>query len=558
MTGPASKKIKIETIADFRLNYPKNSQLQLKHFTKYLVDENKPYYKLQKTMDGQKLDSSQSSPYIAYLLGRDLRISDNISLKLANEHANNVGAELIVIYPVCSELAKRHDHISPFRHEYIRNVLQLLQKDLAQKHVPLICLPIAAAKDVVSTLTNFFVHHKVKSVYSSIEYEVDELRFLQKLCGMHGFQMFLQHQSCVVRPGELHTKSNNRQYSVFSPWYRAWAAYINKSNLLIEFNVSKWASSNSEKTIEKFSKDSIDLNKYPFPGSQFDPDQKSFFDKNYRLVTLEYALTDFQKSFKEQISQYKEKRNDLAANDTSHLSHHLAMGVISPRQVINVTLAFLNTKFIKETPSSGADEFIRQVSWRDFYRHVMANWPHICMHRPFQLDYADVQWEKLQSHFDSWCSGHTGFPIVDALMRQLNATGYMNNRSRMIVGSFLSKNLLLDWRLGEQYFGQKLIDCDFASNNCGWGFCSSVGVDPQPYFRIFNPQLQSERFDTSGDFIRRWVPELRKIRKGKQIHLPYSFAESSKIAAANLYPKPIVDYKKTRQRAIERFRDVNK
>lgn len=178
------------------------------------------------------------------------------------------------------------------------------------------------------------------------------------------------------------------------------------------------------------------------------------------------------------------------------------------------------------------------------------------MHKPFKPEYTSIKWEHNPTHFQAWTEGKTGYPIVDAAMRQLNHTGYMHNRCRMIVASFLSKDLLLDWRLGERYFMEHLIDGDFASNNGGWGFSSSSGVDPQPYFRVFNPLLQSERFDLSGEYIRKWVKELEGLKGGKNgpVHDPYGRGEG-KIAEGNDYPKPVVEHKFARDRALERYKE---
>ncbi len=174
------------------------------------------------------------------------------------------------------------------------------------------------------------------------------------------------------------------------------------------------------------------------------------------------------------------------------------------------------------------------------------------MHVPFKPEYLNIEWEYDQEKFQAWCDGRTGFPIVDAAMRQMKELAYMHNRCRMIVASFLAKDLLLDWRMGERYFMEHLIDGDFASNNGGWGFAASTGVDPQPYFRIFNPTLQSEKFDPDGEYIRTWVPELRDVR-GKAIHDPYARGEA-KTAQRNGYPRPIVEHKFARERALARYK----
>ena len=176
----------------------------------------------------------------------------------------------------------------------------------------------------------------------------------------------------------------------------------------------------------------------------------------------------------------------------------------------------------------------------------------LSMNKPFKPEYTNIEWEYDDSTFRAWCNGRTGYPIVDAAMRQLNNTGYMHNRCRMIVASFLSKDLLNDWRMGEIYFMEHLIDGDFASNNGGWGFSASTGVDPQPYFRIFNPLLQSEKFDAEGEYIRKWVPELRKV-EGKAIHDPYGRG-AGKVAEREGYPKPIVEHKFARDRCLARYK----
>lgn len=176
------------------------------------------------------------------------------------------------------------------------------------------------------------------------------------------------------------------------------------------------------------------------------------------------------------------------------------------------------------------------------------------MNKPFKYEYTNITWEYSTPHFNAWTSGRTGYPIIDASMRCMRQTSYLHNRLRMLTASFLSKHLLLDWRLGEQYFMSHLIDGDFASNNGGWGFCASVGVDPQPYFRVFNPWLQSEKFDEEGEFIRKWVPELRGI-EGAGVHNPYAVGgEVAEMARREGYPEPIVEHKFARDRCLKRYK----
>jgi deoxyribodipyrimidine photo-lyase len=175
------------------------------------------------------------------------------------------------------------------------------------------------------------------------------------------------------------------------------------------------------------------------------------------------------------------------------------------------------------------------------------------MNKPFKPEYANIEWSYNQDHFKAWREGRTGFPIVDAGMRQLHHMGWMHNRLRMVVACFLAKDLLLDWRMGERHFMEHLVDGDFASNNGGWGFSASVGVDPQPYFRIFNPLRQSEQKDPDGNYIRQWVPELKKL-SNHQIHDPYGRGAGAEAKKAR-YPKPIVDHAKVRERAIAAYKE---
>lgn len=174
------------------------------------------------------------------------------------------------------------------------------------------------------------------------------------------------------------------------------------------------------------------------------------------------------------------------------------------------------------------------------------------MNKCFKPEYTSIEWSYNSKHFEAWKAGNTGFPIVDAAMRQLKHTGWMHNRCRMIVASFLAKDLLIDWRLGEQYFMTVLVDGDFASNHGGWGFGSSTGVDPQPYFRIFNPKLQSEKFDAAGEYIRKWVPELRDV-DNKDIHAPWDSKSKDRLPKTG-YPRPIVEHSVARNKCLAAFK----
>jgi deoxyribodipyrimidine photo-lyase len=197
---------------------------------------------------------------------------------------------------------------------------------------------------------------------------------------------------------------------------------------------------------------------------------------------------------------------------------------------------------------SGPGTWISELIWREFFRHLIVAFPRLCMGRNFQRQYDRLPWREDDAAFDAWCEGRTGVPIVDAAMRQLAQTGWMHNRRRMIVAMFLTKNLLLDWRLGERHFMQHLVDGDLASNNGGWQWAASTGTDAAPYFRVFNPVSQSEKFDPGGVYVRRWVPELADVEDAA-VHAPPPLARSR-----FGYPEAIVDLKASRARAIEVFK----
>ena len=186
--------------------------------------------------------------------------------------------------------------------------------------------------------------------------------------------------------------------------------------------------------------------------------------------------------------------------------------------------------------------------WREFYRHLLFHFPNLCQHKNFNAKYNNLPWPNNAQYIQAWQQGKTGYPIVDAAMRQLNQTGWMHNRLRMIVGSFLTKHLLVDWRLGEQYFMSKLIDGDLAANNGGWQWCAGTGCDAQPYFRIFNPITQSERFDACGDFIRKYVPELTDV-PNQYIHFPHDYL-ATQTHYSTMYCSPIVEHKEARSAAL--------
>jgi deoxyribodipyrimidine photo-lyase len=251
------------------------------------------------------------------------------------------------------------------------------------------------------------------------------------------------------------------------------------------------------------------------------------------------------------IGSYGEHRDCPAVRGTSILSPFLAAGVISPRQCLQAAVAAARSS---ATDAHGAATWISELTWRDFYTHVLVGFPRVSKNRPFRLKSDSVMWRSSDADLAAWKSGRTGYPIVDAGMRQLNQTGWMHNRLRMVTAMFLTKHLLIDWRVGEQYFMRNLIDGDLAANNGGWQWSASTGTDAAPYFRIFNPFTQSSRFDPDGKFIKTFCPELTRLPV-QSLHDPQKLSEHLHRSKID-YPCCIVDHAVARDRALRAFKHL--
>lgn len=259
------------------------------------------------------------------------------------------------------------------------------------------------------------------------------------------------------------------------------------------------------------------------------------------------------------IHAYAQNRDQMALDGTSGLSPYLRFGMVSARQAVVAALA-ARDRATNEKARTGADTWLNELIWREFYTSILYHFPHVAR-GSFRPEYDAILWRNDEAEFAAWCAGQTGYPVVDAAMRQLLQTGWMHNRARMIVASFLVKDLLIDWRWGEKWFMQRLLDGDPAANNGGWQWTAGTGTDAAPYFRIFNPTSQGQKFDPDGAYIRRWVPELRQVGV-EFIHEPWKMPpleqKRSGCIIGQDYPRPIVDHKLARQRTLDAYQVVKR
>ena len=477
----------------------------------------------------------------------DLRMTDNKALHIASEKAKSKGVPLICLHIISPQDYKAH-LTSAVRVDFVLRTLEILKADLAELDIPLYVETVEKRKGIPDRIFALCNEWGASHLYTNIEYEVDELR-REALMTRNGIEKGVAVEAvpdtCVVAPGELASGSGN-QYSVYSPWFRAWISYLHTHPH--QLNLFNAPGKNPAKARSTFT----DLFESQVPEApanrRLTDDERKRFQSLWPAGEHE-ARRRLTKFISDKIDKYNETRNYPAANGTAVVSVHFASGTLSARTAVAAARDANSVKKL-DGGNKGITGWISEVAWRDFYKHVLAHWPYVCMNKPFKPEYTNIQWEYNDDLFKKWSSGQTGYPFIDAAMRQLNHTGYMHNRARMATASFLAKDLLIDWRMGERYFMEHLIDGDFASNNGGWGFSASTGVDPQPYFRIFNPLLQSEKFDPDGEYIRKWVPELAKVQ-GKAIHDPHA----KSVKGIEGYPKKCVDHKESRNRALERYKE---
>lgn len=422
---------------------------------------------------------------------RDLRIHDNAGLWKALKNGLNVQPVFIFDSTILSKLPANDQRVL-----FIYREIKKLKIEYQKQGSDLI-VRYGNPKDILPKLT---ADLGVQSVYTNRDYEpyaLERDKYFFEILKEKNVELIGSKDHVIFEKNEV-LKADGTPYTVFTPYSRKWKEKLNEF-FLSSYPTEKYLDALVKREPETL----IPLSEMGFEGEQHHEFPPSKFPEKT-------------------ISGYNQTRDIPSIAGTSKLSVHLRFGNISIRELARLA-------------SKSNETYLNELIWRDFYQMIIFHFPHSAKDS-FKKQYDLIKWEQNEEHFKAWCEGKTGYPLVDAGMRELNATGFMHNRVRMVVASFLSKHLLLDWRLGEAYFAEKLLDFELASNMGGWQWAAGCGCDAAPYFRVFNPTSQQEKFDKSFQYIKKWVPE---------------FGTSS-------YPAPIVDHKFARERAISRYKQTLK
>lgn len=455
---------------------------------------------------------------------RDLRLEDNIALAKAFEESE----QLILVFHINPEqfLENSLNHDAFFASVW--HFKEVLKK--SGLHLQILYGDITKSfSDLKKSFPNWSEIYFNKDERGYGKQRDDRMRefFKKHEIAVHSYMDHYLHGAYEVQ------NNSGDLYKVFTPYYNKWIELEKPTPIQVMINPKKGLKEvlfkENEEKLEKMVKESS-LNIHYLPGT-------------------EQAKKQLNKFIEEKIDKYKKARDYPFEDNTSRLSQYLRTGEISIRTVWNAVQ--------KETSSESQKTFLKELCWRDFYHMIYVGNPDQKM-KPIKTQFSNIQWNNDKEQFEKWKLGHTGYPLVDAAMRQLNETGWMHNRLRMIVASFLTKDLLIDWRWGERYFQKMLIDYDASSNIGGWQWAASTGTDAVPYFRVFNPTTQSEKYDPSGNFIRKYVTELSAV-KNEYIHDPEKMSKEEQEAAGVImgehYPYPIVNHSEARKRAISVFEE---
>lgn len=457
----------------------------------------------------------------------DLRVQDHQALSAALGRDGPVRA----LYLLCPAQWDAHD-VAPIRRWYVLESLRELGTSLGRLGIVLDIVDAGDFAGVPGALADYCRAHGVSALFSTREYPLNERRRDQAVVeALRPLGVELQgFDDAVLVPPRVLRTGQGTPYTVFTPYRRRWDALLAEQP------------------------PGLPLTPAPARSTRAVPFDAGMIDTALAAIDLPPGLTDGwqagERAARKQLDSfvdgplrhYKRDRDMPSLPGTSLLSTALSAGTLSVKR------CFIEADARRASGPEGVTTWISELAWRDFYRQIMANYPRLAWGEPFRPETGLVQWSGHDAHFQAWCEGRTGYPLVDAAMRQLNSTGWMHNRLRMVSAMFLTKNLFIDWRLGERYFMQKLIDGDFAANNGGWQWSASTGTDAAPYFRVFSPVRQSERFDPEGHFIRSQIPELAHL-DAKTIHQPWR-----RPMLAPDYPAPVVALDGVRERVTAAFK----
>ena len=478
-----------------------------------------------------------ASPAALVWLRRDLRCDDHSALYHALRRFPRVYCAFVFDTDILDALPTRCDRRVEFIHASVLELHQRLQQ-LAWEHgVPGGGL-IVRHGPAVPCIVQLAQELGVQEVLTNRDYEPTAIaRDQQAAQALHaaGIAFSDYKDQVLLEKNEVLTQQG-QPYSVFTPYKRAWLQKLDAFQRT-PYPVPRYAQH---------------LAALPSPSTLPTLEALGFTPTNLPTLALPTGMSGAQQllqDFLPRLHAYHEARDFPGRKGVSYLSVHLRFGTISIRQ-----LAALAAQQAA-TGCQGAQTWLAELAWRDFYFMILYHHPQVVTHA-FKPEYDDVPWDEAPDLWQAWCAARTGYPLVDAAMRQLLQTGYMHNRLRMVVASFLTKHLGIDWRRGERFFAQHLNDYDLAANNGGWQWAASTGCDAQPYFRIFNPILQSQKFDPQGRFIRRYLPELARV-PDKHLHFPAAMKPTEQ-AACGLrlgvdYPQPIVEHAQARTRTLLRF-----
>lgn len=454
---------------------------------------------------------------------RDLRDVDHAALSAALRAARAVYCTFLFDRDILDALPRQDRRV-----EFIRESLVELDLALRARGGGLIVRHGRAAEEIPALARQL----GVQAVFANRDYEPQaKLRDARvaELLGAQGVRFHAGKDQAVFDGEEVLTGAG-RPYTVFTPYSRAWLKLLATGGVPRHASEGALAESGLEQGVPSLA------------ALSFVPSNLSAVGIAPGMAGAAAALADF----RQRMDRYDRLRDYPAVKGVSYLSVHLRFGTVSIRQLVREACA---------VTGPGAETWLKELVWRDFYFQILDHFPHVAQ-SAFKPAYDAIVWDEWPEGFAAWCAGKTGYPLVDAAMRQLAHSGYMHNRLRMVVASFLTKDLGIHWQQGEAFFATHLNDFDLSANNGGWQWAASSGCDAQPYFRIFNPVTQSERFDPEGRFIRRYVPELKNV-PDKFIHAPWQMSPGEQAACGVClgrdYPLPIVEHEKARQKTLARY-----